>query len=308
MLEKSRSSKDKKSRRQANQSSSKKLQRARPKSRWVIKAGSQMVCGGGPLLIRAWMNQVAELKKQNVEVIWVTSGAIASAVERTDYKPSHGLHRSLPEKQALSAIGQPMVMELYNLGLQACGLMGAQVLLTAGDIQDKKRRENLQNSLEKLLEWGTIPILNENDAVSVAEIQFGDNDSLSSLIAEMLQAQKLILLTDVDGLYDQDPKSHPSARIIHELKTISATQLKAVSSQTTSTLGTGGMYSKLLAAQRASRAGIETHLLRGDHPQNLMQILEGKSIGTRVSAKPGVSSPTSKKRGSMRGLMRGSRK
>ena len=301
MPEKSRSSKDNKSKNQADNSSAKKIQRARFKTRWVIKAGSQMVCGGGPLLIRAWMNQVAELKKQNVEVIWVTSGAIASAVDRTDFKPDQGRHRSLPEKQALSAIGQPMVMELYNLGLQACGLMGAQVLLTAGDIQDKKRRENLQNSLEKLLEWGTIPILNENDAVSVAEIQFGDNDSLSSLIAEMLQAQKLILLTDVDGLYDQDPKLHPNAQIIHELDTVSAAQLKAVSGQATSKLGTGGMYSKLLAAQRAAKVGIETHLLRGDHPQNLLHILRGRNIGTRISAKPGVSMKSSKQTGSMRG-------
>ncbi len=269
----------------------------KPKGRWVIKAGSQMVCAGGPLLIRAWMNQVAELKnKHGIEIVWVTSGAISSAVDRTRFQPKNGKPRSLPEKQALSAIGQPMVMELYNLGLQACGLLGAQVLLTAGDIQDKKRRLNLQNSLEKLLEWGTVPVLNENDAVSVAEIQFGDNDSLSSLIAEMLGAQKLILLTDVDGLFDKDPKTNPSAKIITELKFITPSQLKTVSPSAISTRGTGGMYSKLLAAQRASRAGIETYLMRGDHPQNLLQILTGNVSGTRVHAQSKVKSKVKKVR------------
>lgn len=145
--------------------------------RWVIKAGSKMVCEGGPLLLRAWMQQVAELrKKHNIEVIWVTSGAIAWAVDRTNFKAKK---RSLPEKQALSAIGQPLIMDQYNLALQASDILGAQVLLTAGDMRDRTRRRNLQNTLNELLDWRVLPILNENDAVSTEEIQFGDNDSLA---------------------------------------------------------------------------------------------------------------------------------
>jgi glutamate 5-kinase len=251
--------------------------------RWVVKAGSQMVCGGGPLLIRTWMQQLAQLRKQHsIEVIWVTSGAIASAVERTDFKPGNGKARTLPEKQALSALGQPMVMDLYNLALNAAGLMGAQVLLTAGDLKDPERRRNLQNTLETLLKWRAVPILNENDAVATAEIQFGDNDSLSAKIAHVMKAEKLILLTDVDGLYDTDPKSNPRAELVPYRKSIRKAELEKVSKNSGSSRGTGGMYSKLLAAQTASRKGIITHLVRGDWPRNLLLVAEGQPLGTQI--------------------------
>ncbi len=253
---------------------------AKPTRRWVVKAGSQMVCSGGPLLLRAWMSQVAQLRKQfAIEIIWVTSGAIASAAERTNFNRKN---RELPEKQALSAIGQPMVMDLYNLALNATGLLGAQVLLTAGDTQDKVRRKNLQNTLEKLLEWQTVPILNENDAVATEEIRFGDNDSLSALIAQMMNAERLVILTDVEGLYDSDPRKNPRARLIHHKKDISQADLDKVAKNTTSERGTGGMYSKLLAAQNALKSGIITHLMRGDLPQNLLALASGEEIGTEI--------------------------
>ncbi|MGZ3722744.1 MAG: amino acid kinase family protein, partial [Bdellovibrionales bacterium] len=131
--------------------------------------------------MRTWMQQVSTLhKKFGIEVIWVTSGAIAWAVERTDFRKPK---RTLPQKQALSAIGQPLIMDQYNLELHATGLLGAQVLLTAGDMKDRVRGTNLKNTLNELLRWKMIPILNENDAVSTAEIQFGDNDSLASQVA-----------------------------------------------------------------------------------------------------------------------------
>ena len=248
--------------------------------RWVIKAGSQMVCSGGPLLVRDWMSQVAQLKKRhNIEVIWVTSGAISSAVDRTDFG---NRKRTLPEKQALSAIGQPMVMDLYNLALNATGLLGAQVLLTSDDIKHRIRRRNLQNSLSKILEWHAVPILNENDAVATEEIKFGDNDSLSSKIAAMMKAERLVLLTDVNGLYDSDPKKNPHAALIPYQRRISKGDLKRVDRGGGSTRGTGGMYSKLLAADHAARNGITTHLLRGDWPQNLLLLAEGKSLGTQI--------------------------
>lgn len=260
----------------------KKAKRRPKKRRWVIKAGSQMVCSGGPLLLRAWMAQVASLKKDHgIEVIWVTSGAIASATERTNFSRKK---RELPEKQALSAIGQPMVMDLYNLALNATGLLGAQVLLTAGDMHDKTRRTNLQNTLEKLLEWHAVPILNENDAVATEEIKFGDNDTLSALIAQMMSAERLVLLTDVDGLYDSDPKKNKNARLINQKPSVTAADLAAVAGNATSTRGTGGMYSKLLAAQSAAKNGIVTNLMRGDHPQNLLSLASGVAIGTEIGA------------------------
>ena len=250
---------------------------------WVVKAGSQMVCGGGPLLIRAWMNQVSELrKKHGIDVIWVTSGAIASAVERTGFSLAKGKKRTLPEKQALSALGQPMVMDLYLLALNAAGLQGAQVLLTASDIDHSGRRKNLQNTLKTLISWDAVPVLNENDAVATEEIQFGDNDSLSAKIAHMMKAERLVLLTDVDGLFDSDPKTNPNAKLISYRQTVTASDLAKVGKNAGSSRGTGGMYSKLLAAQFASRSHITTHLLRGDHHQGLSVLAEGKLIGTQI--------------------------
>lgn len=251
--------------------------------RWVIKAGSQMVCSGGPLLLRAWMGQVASLRKDHrIEVIWVTSGAISSAVDRTGFPK---LKRKLPEKQALSAIGQPMVMDLYNLALNASGLLGAQVLLSADDMKDRTRSQNLKNTLDKLLEWRAVPVLNENDAVSTDEIRFGDNDSLSSLIARMMRAERLVLLTDVDGLYEADPRQNPEARLIPYLERVTKKELLMAGKTGGSRRGTGGMYSKLLAARHALRGQIITHLVRGDIPRNLIRLAQGESLGTQIGGR-----------------------
>lgn len=239
-----------------------------------------MVCEGGPLLMRAWMQQVAQLRKRhNIEVIWVTSGAIAWATDKTNFKTKK---RTLPQKQALSAIGQPLIMDQYNLALASCGLLGSQVLLTAGDIKNKVRRKNLINSLEQLLHWRVVPLLNENDAVATEEIQFGDNDSLASQVAVMMGAHKLILLTDVDGLYTQDPKVNPKAELLDFVSKITPHHLGLASKKNRSARGTGGMQSKLKAAQRANKKRINTHLVRGDIPQNLLQIAKGISLGTRI--------------------------
>lgn len=239
-----------------------------------------MVCQGGVLLMRAWMQQLTVLRKRyNIEVIWVTSGAIAWAIDRTNFKNSK---KTLPQKQALSAIGQPLVMDLYNLALQGNGLLGAQVLLTAGDIKDPLRRKNLQNTLNELLKWKVVPILNENDAVATTEIQFGDNDSLSSQIAVMMQAERLVLLTDVDGLYDRDPNKYSQAKRIEFRSKIRSQDLKLANPKLVSARGTGGMYSKLLAAQMSESAGIITHLVRGDLPNQLLEIADGHAIGTQI--------------------------
>ncbi|MEK7355751.1 MAG: glutamate 5-kinase, partial [Bdellovibrionota bacterium] len=240
----------------------------------------------GPLLIRAWMTQVAELKrKHGIEIIWVTSGAIAAAAERTGFHAPRGRTRTLPEKQALSALGQPMIMETYLLALGAAGLIGAQVLLTASDIDHAGRRRNLQNTLKTLLGWNAVPVLNENDAVATEEIQFGDNDSLSSKIARMMKAERLVLLTDVDGLFDADPKKNPNARLIPYRASISTKDLALAGKKAGSMRGTGGMHSKLMAAQLASRAKITTHLVRGDWPNNLTLLAEGAALGTQVGGR-----------------------
>jgi glutamate 5-kinase len=271
----------------------------KPKKRWVIKAGSNMVCSGGPLLLRAWMQQVAQLRRlHGIEVIWVTSGAIASAVDRTEFRKKN---RKLSEKQALSAIGQPLVMDLYNIALQTSGLLGAQILLTYSDLADRKRRENFHNTLEELLHWGVVPILNENDAVATEEIKFGDNDSLSAKVALVTEADRLLILTDVDGLYDSDPNSNPKAKLIQRLESVSPALLKSLegsskkaASKKKNNRGTGGMYSKIRAAVEASKGGTETWLVRGDVPSVLLHAAQDHRIGTVVEAK------TRKKRASSR--------
>jgi len=254
--------------------------------KWVVKAGSQMVCQGGPLLLRAWMQQLSRLRKDHsIEVIWVTSGAIAWAADRTGFKNAK---RTLPQKQALSAIGQPLIMDQYNLALQNSGLLGSQVLLTAGDMKDPSRKRNLRNTLRELLAWEVVPILNENDAVATEEIQFGDNDSLASQVAVMMKADRLILLTDVDGLYDADPKRFKNAKLIPYRPQISNQDLALARGKANkNSLGTGGMLSKLMAARRAQRAGITAHLVRGDTPGQLLQIAEGCLLGTQIGGRFG---------------------
>jgi glutamate 5-kinase len=254
------------------------------RARWVIKAGSNMVCTGGPILLRAWMSQIAELRKRHkIEVIWVTSGAIASAVDRTSFGKKG--QKTLPEKQALSAIGQPIVMDLYNLALQASGLIGAQILLTYDDLANAARRKNFQNTVEKLLDWGVTPILNENDAIATEEIRFGDNDSLSARVARVMKADRLVILTDVDGLYDSDPRKNPQARLIDQLTSISPKLLKSMTPKSGSSRGTGGMLSKLCAAKEAARDSIPTWLARGDVASVLTQIAAGEKVGTSIGGK-----------------------
>ncbi|MGZ3689460.1 MAG: glutamate 5-kinase [Bdellovibrionota bacterium] len=262
--------------------------------RWVIKAGSNMVCSGGPLLLRAWMQQVAQLRRRHgVEVIWVTSGAIASAVDRTDFKKAK---RTLEEKQALSAIGQPIVMDLYNIALGASGLLGAQILLTYDDLREGGRLRNFQNTVETLLDWGVTPILNENDAVATEEIKFGDNDSLSAKVAAVTQAERLVILTDVPGFFDADPKKNPGARLIQTLPKVDDALLSKVSPQGGSSRGTGGMFSKLKAAREAADRKIETWLVQGDVPSILLEVAADHPVGTRVEAARGALGRIGRKR------------
>ena len=254
------------------------------KQRWVVKAGSNILCNGGPLLLRDWMTQVKHLrKKHKIEIIWVTSGAIASAVERTSFKRS--AKKSLSEKQALSAIGQPIVMDMYNLSLQALGMLGAQVLLTYDDLAMKKQRQNFVNTIHQLLKWGVLPILNENDAVATEEIKFGDNDSLSAKVAVQLKADRLVLLTDVDGVYDSDPRANHEAKLLHRIIGVDEKTLRLAKPGVKSKVGTGGMYSKLMAARHATKHGVETWIARGDSVKVLSKIAENREIGTQIVRK-----------------------
>lgn len=255
---------------------------------WIVKAGSQMVLSGGPGLIHEWMKQVDTLSSDfGIDVIWVTSGAIATAKKNPEFSSRK---TGLVEKQALSALGQPLVLQQYVIALEKWKRRGAQVLLTADDLADPKRRKNLVRTLSTLVAWNVLPILNENDAVATEEIQFGDNDRLSALVAKHMKADRLVLLTDVEGLYDRDPKitsrssqTDPPPKIVSHLKSISKKLLSSLSGTSISGVGTGGMLSKILASQTALKAGITTHLVKGDRPQALVELARGTSaIGTTI--------------------------
>ncbi len=255
--------------------------RVKPK-RWVIKVGSSMVCNGGELLMNDWMKQVSELRAgEGIEVIWVSSGAIALAVQSTAFPPKAA--KALAEKQALSAIGQPLLMSAYIQAASRQGWLASQILLTYSDLKHPVRRANFQRSVEQLLRWGVLPVLNENDAVATAEIKFGDNDSLSARVALCCGAEQLVILTDVEGLFDCDPKTHPQqAQRIEHLPRVTEALLASMPPGAGSQQGTGGMRSKLLAAQLAATAGIPTWLLKGDTPQGLLQIAQKQRVGTFI--------------------------
>lgn len=248
------------------------------KQRWVVKVGSAALIEGGPLLLRAWVLQLARLKKEfNIEVIWVTSGAIASARFRTGKKM-----QKLTDKQALSAIGQPILMDSYNLALQTQGLIGSQVLLTYFDLQHRSQKNNLKSTLSTLLSWNVIPILNENDAVATEEIQFGDNDLLSAKVAGLMEVDRLLILTNVDGLFDKNPDKHKDAKLIHHLPRVTQKHLEQLDPRAISAVGRGGMYSKMRAALYAQKHGIGTWLLKADVPDVLIRIARDEEVGTRI--------------------------
>jgi glutamate 5-kinase len=173
-------------------------------------------------------------------------------------------------------------MDLYNLALHSQGLLGAQILLTYDDLANSNRLGNFKNTVEKLLQWHVTPILNENDAVATEEIKFGDNDSLSAKVAKTLKADRLIILTDVEGLYDSDPREFPGAQLVRNLNGVDHGLLTRAATWGRSKRGTGGMYSKLKAAHEANQSGVDAYLAKGDTPQVLVRLAQGESVGTRI--------------------------
>lgn len=260
----------------------KKIAKKQVWQRWVIKVGSRLVSDGGPKLVRDLMSQVVRLRQYGIEVIWVTSGAIATAKEHIRL---HSYGFSFTENQALSAIGQPILIHSYIQALQRGGLNGAQLLITRHDMQNSAQRKKMIQLVELLLHWKIIPIFNENDVAVRQNNQFRDNDSLAADLAVFVGAHRLILCTDVEGLYDRDPNQNGKARPIPLLKGINSSILSVAKTKKGSAMGRGGMYSKLLAGRDASLKGVETWLVKGDHANVLLQVAMGKSVGTRILAK-----------------------
>lgn len=248
--------------------------------RVVIKIGSSVLVDSGAGLsdgvFAALTAQVAELRKHKKEVVMVSSGAIAAGRVRLGIESGP---RNLPFKQAAAAVGQSQLMQTYERHFARHDLQVAQVLLTQDDLQDRGRFLNARNTLFALLSLGCIPIINENDTVVVEEIKLGDNDRLSALVTNLIDADLLVILSDIDGLYDSDPKNNCNAQLISLVESVDS-QTTSLASETKSSFGTGGMQTKLEAARTANRYGIPTILARGRGPNVISDIFAGKQIGT----------------------------
>ncbi|MGY2892053.1 glutamate 5-kinase [Deinococcus sp. UYEF24] len=252
--------------------------------RVVLKLGTSVLTGGSDRLHRPRMveliRQIAALRTAGHEVVLVSSGAVLAGWETLNFPPRE---RSLAEKQLLAAVGQSALMHTYSTLAELYGLKVAQILLTADDFRDRTRYLNARTTLTACLGRGVLPIINENDAVAVEEIKVGDNDSLSAFVANMLEADLLVILTDAPGLFTADPRTHPEATLIPEVGRITP-EIWALAGGAGSHRGTGGMHTKIQAAEIATRAGTKVIIAPGDAPEAFVRATAGENIGTRFLA------------------------
>ena len=252
--------------------------------RIVVKVGSSLVTNEGRGLdeqaIGEWCRQLGVLVRDGREVIMVSSGAIAEGMKRLGWTSRpHELH----ELQAAAAVGQMGLAQMYETKLRENGLGSAQVLLTHADLADRERYLNARSTLLTLLTHGVLPVINENDTVVNDEIKFGDNDTLGALVANLVEADALIILTDQKGLYTADPRRDPSATFVHEARAGDA-KLEEMAGGAGSSIGKGGMITKILAAKRAAGSGASTVIAWGREPDALVRLSQGEAIGTLLVA------------------------
>ena len=250
----------------------------------VVKVGSSLVTNNGEGLdqaaIAAWADQISTLVKQGRQVVLVSSGAVAEGMQRLGWKKRP---TAVNELQAAAAVGQMGLVQMYETCFARHGLHTAQVLLTHDDLADRKRYLNARSTLRTLLDMKVIPIINENDTVVTDEIRFGDNDTLGSLVANLIEADALVILTDQSGLYSADPRKNPTAEFIQRA-IAGDVALEAMAGGAGSTVGTGGMLTKILAAKRAARSGAHTVIASGREPNVLARLAQGEVIGTHLKA------------------------
>lgn len=250
----------------------------------VVKLGTSVLTGGTLALDRAHMvelaRQCAELKQQGHSVVIVTSGAIAAGREHLGYPV---LPNAISSKQLLAAVGQSRLIQVWESLFAIYGIKIGQMLLTRADLDDRERFLNARDTINALVENGIVPVVNENDAVATNEIKVGDNDNLSALVGILCGADKLLLLTDQKGLFTADPRKDPNAQLIKQVTTIDDT-LRKIAGGSGTTLGTGGMATKLQAADIARRAGIEVIIAAGRAPNVIFDSLSAEPQGTRFLA------------------------
>lgn len=252
--------------------------------RIVVKVGSSLVTNEGRGLDEAaigeWCRQMSALVREGREVIMVSSGAIAEGMKRLGWtmRPHH-----IHELQAAAAVGQMGLAQMYETKLRENGLGSAQVLLTHADLADRERYLNARSTLLTLLKLGVLPVINENDTVVNDEIKFGDNDTLGALVANLVEADALVILTDQKGLFTADPRKDPLATFVHVAQA-GLPELEAMAGGAGSSIGRGGMITKILAAKRAAGSGASTVIAWGREPDALLRLCQGESIGTLLVA------------------------
>lgn len=273
--------------------------------RVVVKVGSGVLSNGDGLDRRAieqLSRDLIELRKRGYEVALVSSGAVAAGKRDLGIV---GRPRTIPLKQAAAAIGQSRLISFYEEAFHRHDHKVAQVLLTRDDLANRRRYLNARNTLMTLLDYNVLPIINENDTVVVDEIRFGDNDNLSAMVTNLIEANLLVILSDVDGLYDRDPRDNPEARLLHEVPRITA-EIEAMAGGSGSDVGTGGMATKVRAAKRAALYGVGTVILNGREAGMLGRLFDGEPVGTyflpasnRMAAKKHWIAFTKKPRGKL---------
>ncbi|WP_235823505.1 glutamate 5-kinase [Azohydromonas sediminis] len=252
--------------------------------RIVVKVGSSLVTNEGrgvdAQAIGNWCRQLAALAAQGREVVMVSSGAIAEGMKRLGWRERP---KEIHELQAAAAVGQMGLAQMYETHLRAHGMGSAQVLLTHADLSDRERYLNARSTLLTLLELRVIPVINENDTVVTDEIKVGDNDTLGALVANLIEADALVILTDQRGLYSADPRKDPNARFIDEARA-GDPELERMAGGAGSAIGRGGMLTKVLAAKRAAGSGASTVIAWGREPDVLLRLAAGEAIGTALVA------------------------
>ncbi|MBQ2968054.1 MAG: glutamate 5-kinase [Clostridia bacterium] len=248
--------------------------------RVVVKVGtSTLTYENGKLNLRRieqLVRVLSDLKNRGMEVILVSSGAIGVGVGKLGLKHKPTITM---EKQAAAAVGQCELMYLYDKIFSEYGYSTAQVLLTKDVIENKERKQNVVNTFITLLRMDVVPVVNENDAISVEEIEFGDNDTLSAVVACLTDSETLVILTDIDGLYSENPKENPDAELISDVYEINE-DLKKIAGGAGSNRGTGGMITKVMAAEIATKSGIHTVVCNGADPGILYSLFDGENVGT----------------------------
>lgn len=248
--------------------------------RIVVKVGSSTLTHESGLLnirrVEQLVKVLSDIKNSGRQVVLVSSGAMAVGVGKL------GLHQKpgdMPGKQAVASVGQCELMYIYDKLFSEYNHVISQILLTRDVIDNGVRKQNVQNTFARLLDMGAIPVVNENDTVSTEEIEFGDNDTLSAIVALLSGADLLIILSDIDGLFDQNPVGHPDARLISRIDEIT-TEIESAAAGAGSSRGTGGMITKVAAARLATEGGVEMVIMNGASPKKLYDLFEGQEIGS----------------------------